>query len=206
MSKSKGLEVEFNEIIQSEWFRSYGIPALICIARITDVTLGTLRIIFLSKGMRFLAPAIGFIEICIWLLAITQVMENMTNIANFFAYAVGYSMGNFLGIFIEGKIAIGTVVVRIITKRDSHALTNKLKELRYSITIVEAEGNAGPVNIIFTVIKRSAINKLLPIVLHYNPNAVYSIEDVRHVRDPELLEAKNQTRNKLITFVRGLRK
>ncbi|MDR2635402.1 MAG: DUF5698 domain-containing protein, partial [Campylobacteraceae bacterium] len=119
--------MEFADIFQSESFKLYGIPLLICLARITDVTIGTMRIIFLSKGMKYLAPVLGFIEICIWLTAITQVMANLTHISNFFAYALGYSIGNFLGIFIEGKLAIGTVVVRIITKKDSRALAVKLR-------------------------------------------------------------------------------
>lgn len=198
--------MEFSEILQSEAFKLYGIPLLICLARVTDVTLGTIRIIFVSKGMKNIAPILGFIEICIWLAAITQVMANLTHIINFFAYALGYSLGNYLGIYIEGKLAIGNVVVRIITKRDSHALAKKLRENNYSVTVLDAEGNSGPVNVVFTVIKRSDIENILPLILHYNPNAVYSIEDVRHISDPLVIQATRKDKRGIIAFIRDLKK
>ncbi|MDR2636163.1 MAG: DUF2179 domain-containing protein [Campylobacteraceae bacterium] len=199
--------MEFADIFQSESFKLYGIPLLICLARITDVTIGTMRIIFLSKGMKYLAPVLGFIEICIWLTAITQVMANLTHISNFFAYALGYSIGNFLGIFIEGKLAIGTVVVRIITKKDSRALAVKLRESGYAVTVLDAEGNTGAVNVVFTVIKRADVPKILPIILHYNPNAVYSIEDIRYISEQGLPSSESRyKRNIMNFFTRGIRK
>lgn len=197
--------MEFSEFFQSEAFKLYGIPLLICLARMTDVTLGTIRIIFVSKGLKNVAPLLGFVEICIWLAAITQVMANLTHVVNFFAYAFGYSFGNYIGIFIEGKLAIGNVVVRIITKRDSNALANKLRENNYSVTVIDAQGNAGPVNVVFTVIQRAEVENILPIILHFNPNAVYSIEDVRHVSDQGLADAPKR-KNRVSAFIRGLRK
>ncbi|MDR3346531.1 MAG: DUF2179 domain-containing protein [Campylobacteraceae bacterium] len=198
--------MEFSDIFQSEAFRLYGIPILICLARITDVTIGTMRIIFLSKGMKYIAPLLGFVEICIWLTAITQVMSNLTHISNFFAYALGYSLGNFLGIFIEGKLAIGTVVVRIITKKDSNALAKRLRDEGYTVTLLDAEGNTGPVNVVFTLIKRANVQNILPIILNYNPNAVYSIEDVRHVSDQGMSASGNKHKGRVANFIRGLRK
>lgn len=181
--------MEFSELVKSEWFVIYGIPALICIARICDVTVGTLRIIFVSKGHKFIAPILGFIEISIWLVAITQVMQNLDRWQNYIAYALGFSIGNYLGIYIEGVLAMGVVVMRIITKRDSTELPDKLKELGYSVSVIDAQGNEGAIKIIFTIAKRSNINKIVPLINKYNPRAVYSIEDVRHVQDPNILKA-----------------
>ena len=64
-----------SELLQHEWFALYGIPVLIALARICDVSIGTLRIIFVSKGLRLWAPILGFFEVTIWLLAISKVME-----------------------------------------------------------------------------------------------------------------------------------
>lgn len=172
------------EWMQSEWFSLYGVPVLICLARILDVTIGTLRIIFVSKGLKNIAPILGFFEIMIWLTALTQVMGNLTNPVNFLAYALGFSLGNYLGIYIESRIALGNVVFRIITKRDSDALAAKLRSLGHSVTVLDAEGNEGPVNVVFTVVKRTQINKIVSFIQHFNPRAVYSIEDVRHASDP----------------------
>ena len=80
----------FSELFQSEWFTLYGIPLLICLARITDVSIGTLRIIFVSKGLRLWAPILGFFEVSIWLMAISKVMANLTNPINYIAYALGF--------------------------------------------------------------------------------------------------------------------
>ena len=173
-----------NEIFQSEAFSLYGIPLLICLARVLDVSIGTLRIIFVSKGLRLWAPILGFFEVSIWLIAISKVMENLTNPINYIAYALGFSLGNYIGMFIESRLALGMVVIRMITKKDSHDLVSALRSLRYSVTVADAEGNNGIVSVVFTVIKRSDIEKVRSLIGIYNPLAVYSIEDVRHASDP----------------------
>ncbi|WP_333805256.1 DUF2179 domain-containing protein [Sulfurospirillum sp.] len=193
------------ELLQQEWFSLYGIPVLIAFARITDVSIGTLRIIFVSKGLRLWAPILGFFEVSIWLMAISKVMANLTNPINYIAYALGFSIGNYIGMFIENRLALGMVVVRIITKRDSHILVAALRALRYSVTVVDGEGNTGAVNIIFTVIKRSDIERVRSLIAFHNPQAVYSIEDVRHASDPSFpLEAKK--RSTFSQLFRGMRK
>lgn len=194
-----------NEIFQSEAFTLYGIPLLIALARIADVSIGTLRIIFVSKGLRLWAPILGFFEVSIWLMAISKVMANLTNPINYIAYALGFSMGNYIGMFIESRLAIGMVVVRIITKRDSQVLVAALRALRYSVTVADAEGNTGAVNIIFTVIKRSDITVVRELIAKHNPQAVYSIEDVRHASDPSF-PTEISRRSRFSQLFRGMRK
>lgn len=194
-----------SELFQQEWFTLYGIPILIALARIADVSIGTLRIIFVSKGLRLWAPILGFFEVTIWLLAISKVMENLTNPINYIAYAIGFSLGNYIGMYIENRLAIGMVVVRIITKRDSQALVAVLRDLGYSVTVVDADGNMGAVSIVFTLIKRSNIKVITPLILHYNPQAVYSIEDVRHASDPNFPTIITR-RSRFSQFIRGVRK
>ena len=193
------------EIFQQEWFSLYGIPLLIALARITDVSIGTLRIIFVSKGLRLWAPILGFFEVSIWLMAISKVMANLTNPINYIAYALGFSLGNYIGMFIESRLALGMVVVRIITKRDSHVLVAALRALRYSVTVADAEGNTGAVNIIFTVIKRSDIERVRELIAKHNPQAVYSIEDVRHASDPSF-PIEISKRSRFSQLFRGMRK
>lgn len=195
------------EFFKSEAFVLYGIPLLIALARITDVSIGTLRIIFVAKGLRLLAPILGFFEVSIWLGAISQVMQNLTNTTNFIAYALGFSLGNYLGMYIESRLALGMVVVRIITKKDSTLLVQSLRELRYSVTVADAHGNAGAVKIIFTVIKRSDIKTVTTLILKHNPLAVYSIEDVRHASDPDFPPVKSpRAARGFSQLLRGIRK
>ena len=82
------------------------LPLLIFFARICDVTLGTIRVIFISKGFKYIAPCIGFFEVIIWLLAIGQVMNNITNVASYIAYGAGFATGTFVGMAIEEKLSL----------------------------------------------------------------------------------------------------
>src|SRR6185369_4590422 len=90
-----------------DWFNWVILPLLIFISRLGDVTLATLRHIFISKGLKRIVPFIGFFEVLIWLVAIRQVFNNLNNIPCFIAWAAGFSMGTYVGIMIEEKIALG---------------------------------------------------------------------------------------------------
>lgn len=167
----------------SEIFKLGILTVVIFLARICDVSLSTLRIIYTSRGIRFLAPIIGFFEVLIWLIAMSQIISNLTNPILYIAYASGFAMGNFIGIFIEEKMAIGTVVIRIITQKESLELINCLKQDGYGVTHVDAQGALGPVKIIFTIVRRKNIHHVLKLVRQRNPLAFFTIEDVRSVRE-----------------------
>ena len=159
------------------------IPLLIALARVVDVTLGTIRIIYISRGMKYLAPIFGFFEILIWLIAIGQIMKNLSNPVYYLAYALGFAGGNLVGIFVEERLAVGRVILRIITQRDATQLVDYLRSSGYGVTTVEAEGATGPVELIFTVIDRKKVESVVRSVQTYNPKAFYSIEDVRFVKE-----------------------
>lgn len=166
----------------SEIFRLGILTVVIFLARVCDVSLSTLRIIYTSRGIRFLAPIIGFFEVLIWLIAMSQIINNLTSPILYIAYAGGFAMGNFIGIFIEEKMAIGTVVIRIITQKDALDLIVYLKKYGYGVTHVDAQGAMGPVKIIFTIVRRKDIHPVLELVRQHNPLAFFTIEDVRSVR------------------------
>jgi uncharacterized protein YebE (UPF0316 family) len=156
------------------------LPILIFFARIADVSFGTLRIIFISRGLKLLAPLVGFFEISIWLMAISQVLTNMDHYTAFLAYAFGFSVGNYVGILIEEKMAMGISLIRIITQHSAFHLIEYLKSAGFRTTSTEAQGQHGSVSIIYTVIKRKQIPKVLEILKEHNPKAFYTIEDVRN--------------------------
>ena len=166
-------------IFNSGTFSLIILPILIFFARIVDVTFGTIRIIFVSRGMKWLAPIFGFFEIMIWLFAIGQVFNNLTNITYYVAYAGGFACGNFVGIYIEEKIAIGTMVVQIITRKDGTQLIEFLKIEGFGVTSIDAEGGTGKVKVIYTIIKRRDLQQVVEIIKRFNPKAFYSIEEVR---------------------------
>jgi uncharacterized protein YebE (UPF0316 family) len=159
------------------------LPLLIFLSRVIDQSVGTLRIIFASKGMKQLAPVLAFFESFIWLLAISQIMKHLDNIVCYITYAGGFAMGNYIGILIEEKLSIGNVVMRIIPKLDSSQLISHLRSLNYGITVVDVEGSLGPTKMIFTTIRRKETNLLVDIIKTYNPYAFYTIDEVKYVSD-----------------------
>ncbi|MBN2599232.1 MAG: DUF2179 domain-containing protein [Candidatus Thermoplasmatota archaeon] len=169
------------EFYSSDLFKWVILPVLIFVARLVDVSLGTLRIIFISHGLKYIAPLVGFLEINIWLLAIGQIIQNLDNLACSLAYAGGFSLGAFIGILIEEKISIGMVMVRVICKHDVSELVKALREAQYGVTIHDAEGLKGPVKIIFAVIRRGDLHDVLNRIHKIHPHAFYSVEDVRSV-------------------------
>lgn len=165
--------------INSETFSLIIIPILIFIAKIADVTFGTVRIILVSRGRKFIASIFGFFEIIIWLFAIIQIMQHLTNIVYYLAYAFGFAAGTFVGILVEEKMAIGTVVIRIITKKDASELVEHFRTIGYGVTSFDGQGATGPVKLIYMTIERKDIEDIVEIIKEFNPKAFFSIEEVR---------------------------
>ncbi|NQU85235.1 MAG: DUF2179 domain-containing protein [Mariniphaga sp.] len=157
------------------------LPILIFIARIFDVTIGTVRIVMVSKGQKILAPILGFFEVLLWLIAISKIFENLDNWVCFVTYAAGFATGNYIGLIIEEKLAVGIVRIQIVTRTESSKLITSLKESGYGITHLNAQGSAENVSIIYTVLKRNDVPVVEGIIRKYNPNAFYSVEDVKYV-------------------------
>lgn len=154
-------------------------PVMIFLAEMCVVTLGTLRIIFVSRGRKSLAAVLGFFEIVIWLFAISQVMQNLSDIACFAAFAAGFTAGNYLGIKIEEKLAIGSVVLRTIWRRRADKLVDDLRAANFGVTTMDGEGATGPVQVVFTIITRRQLPEVVGIIKRFDPRAFYSVEDVR---------------------------
>jgi len=168
---------------ESELFKWVLLPLLIFIARIADVSIGTIRIVFVSRGQKFLAPLLGFVEILIWLLAIGQIMRNLSNVACYIAYSSGFAMGTYVGLYIEEKLALGLLTVRIITHRDASKLVSSLRKAGFGVTDIPAFGSTGKVDVIYTIVRRSDLEQVAEIISRYNPNAFYSIENVRAAKE-----------------------
>ncbi len=166
-----------------EFFSLIILPLAIFFARICDVTFGTMRIIFISRGMKLIAPILGFIEVFIWITAIGQIFQNVANPINYFAYAAGFAAGNYVGMVVEERLAVGLTLVRIISQRDATNLIDYLRGSGYGVTVIDAQGQQGPGKIIFTVIKRKNLQYVLDAIHQYNPKAFYAIEDVRHAAE-----------------------
>lgn len=155
----------------------------IFLAEMCVVTISTVRVIFLSRGRKRLASLLGAVEITIWLFAIGQIMQHLSDAACYAAFAGGFTAGNFLGVLIEQKLALGSVAVRIVTDTDAHALTERLRASKYAVTRMEGQGAAGPVQIILAVIKRRELANVVSIITRFDPRACYSVSDLHSVAE-----------------------
>ncbi len=159
------------------------LPLLIFCSRIFDQSVGTLRMIFVSKGYRTIAPIFAFFESLIWLLAIGEIMKHLNNPLCYVAYAGGYAMGNWVGMWLDERISIGNVIIRVILSVESHELIEHLKSANYGLTLLDAEGGKGKVKVIFSIIKRKDVNHFVTILNEFSPHSFYTIEEIRSVNE-----------------------
>ena len=194
-------------LFNSAFYTWFVLPFLIFIARIADVSVGTMRLIFISRGLKYLAPIAGFFEVLIWLLAIGQIMRHLSNPICYIAYAGGFAMGNYVGMLIVEKLSLGVVLVRVITEMDAAQLIDSLWAEHYGVTSIDGHGSSGQVKIIFTVVPRREVPKVVSLVKKFNPHAFYTIEEVGFVEKGVFPSRKSRLKSTLVgvlgTFGRG---
>lgn len=155
------------------------LPVLVFVAETCVVTLSTVRTIFITRGMKGLAAFLGFFEISIWLFAMAQVMQNLSSLDCYVAFAGGFSLGNFLGISIERKLALGTVGLHVATRKDAAPLVDALRAADYAVTSFDAQGSTAPVRVVITAVRRKELSQVISTVKCYDPDAFYSAHDLQ---------------------------
>jgi uncharacterized protein YebE (UPF0316 family) len=163
-----------------------GLPLLIFIARVVDVSLGTLRIIFTARGRRYLAPLLGFVEVFIWIVIVSQITRQASNLLAYLAYAAGFAAGNYVGIWIENRLAIGTLIIRAILPDEGVMATDlaaTLHQAGYGVTRVAGTGANGPVQLIYTVIRRKDLAQVSALIRQTHPRAFLTVEELRSVAE-----------------------
>lgn len=166
---------------QSGFYTWFILPSLIFFARIADVSIGTVRVIFVSRGFKYLAAIVGFFEVLIWILAMGQIMQNLSNPVCYIAYAGGFAMGNYVGMWIAEKLSLGMVLIRVVTKKDARPLVEHLKTENYGVTSIAGHGSSGEVQVVFTIVPRREVRAVVELVKKFNPNAFYTVEEVDFV-------------------------
>jgi uncharacterized protein YebE (UPF0316 family) len=155
------------------------LPWFIFLAEMVVVTLSTLRTIFVSRGMKVLAPILGFFEVTIWLFAIGKVMTNLSDFRCSLAFAGGFTLGNYLGILIEQTLALGSVVVRTITHKDADPLVRELRAASFGVTCLDGHGASGRVQVVFTVVPRRELASVLALLKRFDPDVFYSVDSLQ---------------------------
>lgn len=153
-----------------------GGATFIACMRICDVTLDTIRVIIVVQGKKYLAGLIGFFEILIWVFAIRYVFQHLDVIPNLFGYAIGFGIGNILGITIEQKIGLGFVQLNIISMHFTDIIADYLRKLHYALTILPGEGGTGGVSVIVLIIERKEQKKLIKLIKSIDAHAFITVQ------------------------------
>lgn len=169
--------------LKSDIFIWVILPFLIFLSRTVDVSIGTIRIILVGKGLKWQAAFCGFFEVLIWLIAITQIMQHLSNFIIYIAYASGFAFGTYVGVIIENRLAFGYIAIQIITKVNAKELVDELRTKNIGNINFGATTPNGRVRLVYIVLKRKEIRSVLKLVKEHNPNAYYIIQDIRSLSD-----------------------
>jgi uncharacterized protein YebE (UPF0316 family) len=173
----------FEELANNQIYAWVILPILIFLARILDQSLGTIRVILTAKGYKFIAPVLGFFESLAWILAASQVIYQVDNVVCYIFYGGGFTAGSYIGMIIEEKLSIGTVVIRIIPKQNTDKLIKYLRAHDYGVTCIDVEGMDGKSKMLLTIVKRKKARDVINLVNLFNPKAFYTIEEVKSVNE-----------------------
>lgn len=154
---------------------------VIFLLRVTDVSLGTIRVVYILQGRRLLASAIGFIEVTIFIYAITQVVSKLHNPALMLAYSGGFALGTYLGLFLEERFAIGQSQLRVISQGQGDEIAQAMWEKDFGATVVPGHGRRGPVELVFSIVPRRNIAEAVKIASEVDTDSVVSISDSRYL-------------------------
>jgi len=144
--------------------------------RIIDVSLGTIRMIITVQGKKYIAGAIGFVEVTIWVVAITSVMSHLDNWVNIIAYSCGFALGTIIGITIEQKIGSGHVWLNVFSLNFPDDIANALRENKFGVTLLPGEGASGGVAILLALIPRKRQKEVMKIIEKIDPKAFVTIQ------------------------------
>ena len=158
------------------------LPLLIFLARICDVTLGTLRIIFISKGKKTLAPIVAFFEVLIWIIVISELLSHANNLFSYICYAGGYATGSFAGMYVEERLALGIQLLQVYTKKPAEEMMQRLNQANFGATVLQGKGVNGPVGIVQTVVNRKNVAQVESMINQCDPEAFYVMCDTKTVQ------------------------
>jgi uncharacterized protein YebE (UPF0316 family) len=155
------------------------VPVIIFLLRVVDMSLDTLRVLFVIRGRKPLAWTLGFFQSALWVVAITSVLSNLDNLWNVIGYAGGFATGNVVGMVIEERLAIGYGDMRIISPRRGRAIVEALREDGYAVTELAGHGKDGMVSVLNASVRRKDIKQVKLRVHEIDPEAFVTVEEIR---------------------------
>ncbi len=167
-------------------------PILIFFLRIVDVSIATVRLLFAVRGRKLAAATLGFFEILIWIVVIGTVVRNLDSVLLVIGYAAGFAAGNYVGITIEEKLALGVAEVRIMSRLAGVEIAQALRDSGFGATEILGQGREGRVEIVTTVVERRALPDILSEIQRWDPEAFVSVEEPRSIQRGWLLSRRRK--------------
>jgi uncharacterized protein YebE (UPF0316 family) len=150
--------------------------------RLADMSLDTLRVLFVMRGRKGIAWVLGFFQSMIFIAAVTSVLSQLDNPLNLIGYAAGFATGNVLGMLIEERLAIGHIHLWIISPRLGVSMAEELRNEGYGVTEIPARGKDGMVSVLSVSVLRKDVPHVENLVQARDPEAFVTSGDVRPVR------------------------
>lgn len=163
----------------------------IFLSRICDVTLQTTRTILLVRGERLKAACIGFFEVLLYVIVLNAIFDNLDNIGNLFSYALGFATGNYVGGFVEEKLAIGIQYIQVITLKEPLKLAEVLRENGYGVTVLEGSGRTGPRFVLQALLERRQAQTFSKVVADWDEDVFMIVSDAKKYRGGVMAKNKN---------------
>ncbi|WIV11886.1 DUF2179 domain-containing protein [Proteiniborus sp. MB09-C3] len=148
-------------------------------ARIMDVSMSTIRMLMVVQGRRKHAAIIGFFEVIIYIVALGKVVNGLSNPGNLLAYAFGFASGNYIGSYIEEKIALGNLTAQVILNDNDDKIVHELRDNGFGVTVIEGQGKEGPKNLLTIMLKRKDLNKLNGLLANLDKEAFITVSTTK---------------------------
>lgn len=152
---------------------------LIFVAKVIDVSIGSMRLIFLTRGKKYVAGGLGFVESIVYIVALGFVVNRLDNPLNIVMYGLGFAGGNIVGSFIEERMAVGFLTVQVISVLKVQEMVQSLREMGYGVTCWEGEGREGPHSVLSCTLARKELSPFMKLVDEWDPHAFVTILDNR---------------------------
>jgi uncharacterized protein YebE (UPF0316 family) len=168
----------------AELFAGVWGPVIIFGLRIVDVSLATIRMLLTMRDIRGLVPLIGFVEVTVWVVAVGTAIQNLHSVWHVLGYSGGFAAGTSVGLWMEGKLAMGLATVRIIC-RDAGAgedIADSLREMGFGVTEFGGQGRQGKVEVLYTMVKRRHIHTVIQEAERWDDDAFITVEEPRAIR------------------------
>ncbi len=167
-------------------------PLFIFLLRIVDVSLATLRMLLAVRGIKMVAPIIGFFEVLVWVVAVGTVIQHLDSPLHLVGYAGGFATGTFVGLLIEERMALGMASIRIVSRFGGVELAEALREQGYGVTEFSGQGKEGQVEVLDAVLRRRDLPSVLEQVDYWDPDAFVTVQEPRAIHRGWLLQGRRK--------------